>query len=400
VELVLRLLRRPVAALFGGPGRIALAGLAASRRRGGVASGAVLIGLALVLCLATFVQSFRGAMFTWIDRAVPADLFVTSGTATIGLTNTPMDEALGDEIRTIPGVKTINEVRLKWIDALGLHLALYGLDFANYFAQVDPPLIEGTEEGMTAGVQAGGVVISDNLSRRKGLHVGSRIELPMPAGLREFEVVGVLNDYSSDQGVLMLDRPYLKRFYDDALIDSFNVFLAPGADPAAVRAEIERRLGPRVDLSISSNAELRASVIELIDDFFSLVYVLLFIAVAVSVLGVAGTLFSQVVDRTREIGILRALGASRGQIVGSVAIEAGLLGLSGALLGLPTGLAMGHVFVDVVGVQATGWLFPTLFPASFAALAALGAVLFSAAGGLLPARNAARLDVVEAISYE
>lgn len=400
VALLVRAVRRPVSRLFRGPGRIAIAGLAASRRRGGVAAGAVLVGLALVLCLATFVQSFRGAMLTWIDRAVPADLFVTSGTTTIGLTNTPLDEALGAEIRAVPGVGALNELRLKWLDALDLHLALYGIGWEEYAKQVDPPFVEGDEATAGAGLAKGGVLISDNLARRRDLHLGDTIELPTPAGPRRFGIVGTIVDYSSDQGVVLLERAFLKEIYDDGLVDSFNVYLAPGAELGAVRAEIERRLGSKIDLTIASNAELRAEVLALIDDFFALVYVLLFIAVAVSVLGVAGTLLSQVVDRTRELGILRAVGASRGQIVGAVALEAALLGLAGALLGLPAGLAMGKVFVDVVGVQATGWLFPTLFPLGFGLLAALGAIGFSAAGGLLPARRAAGLDVVEAISYE
>lgn len=400
VEFVHALLRRPVAALFGAPGRIALAGLTRARRRSGVAAGAVLIGIALVLCLATFVESFRGALVHWIERAIPADLFVVSGATTIGHANTAIDPEVGDDIGRLEGVEDAEKVRLVWTEARGLRIGVFALEWQRYVQRARPLVTMGRLEEISPALERGAIVVSDNLVRRLGLHLGDSIELRTPGGRRGFEVAGAIVDYSSDQGIVLFDRPVYEQVYGDHLLDSVDVFLAKGADPERVRRDIERRLGDRYDLRVSTNVELRRAVMDLIDDFFALVYVLLFIAVAVGVLGVVGTLLAQVLDRTREIGILRASGASRGQIVGAVTIEAALLGIAGALLGLPAGALMGAVFVQVVGVQATGWLFPLVVPVGVGLSAAAGSILFAAAGGVFPARRAAGLDVVEAISYE
>lgn len=400
VDLVHFLFRKPVGALFGAPGRIALAGLVRARRRSGVAAGAVLIGLALVLCLATFVGSFRGALERWLGSALPADLFVASGSSTIGFANTPLDPSIGEELRSLPGLAELQPTRLVWTEARGLRIGLFAFDWAAYMRYAQPLFTDGDGEASLRGMAAGGVLVSDNFARKSGTRVGDEVTLATPSGPKSYRVAAALIDYSSDQGAIVMDRATYLRDFGDPLVDSFDLYAVKGADLQAMRTEIERRLGDRLDLRVVTNAELRGVVFALVDDFFSLVYALLFIASAIGVAGIAGTLLAQVLDRTREIGILRATGASRGQIVGSVAIEAALLGIAGALLGVPTGLLMGKFFVDVVGVQATGWVFPTVVPVAFALTAAGVSILFSAAGGLLPARRAARLDVIEAIGYE
>ncbi len=400
VEVVHAVAKRPVARLFGAPGRIALAGLVRERRRSGVAAGAVLIGIALVLTLGTFVASFRTAMGVWIERAIPADLFVASGAQAIGLANTPMQPEVVAQIASVPGVEEVQPVRVIWSEALGLRVGLYALEYAKYVARAHPLVTMGDVSTFARGLEAGGVLVSDNLRRKKHLVVGDRIALVTPKGEREFPIVGSVVDYSSDQGVLVFDRSVFVRTFDDRLVDSVDIYLAKGVAAGPVRDEIERRLGDKYDLRVTTNGELRAVIMKLIDDFFSLVYALLFIAVAVGVLGVVGTLLAQVLERTREIGILRATGASGGQIVGAVVLEAALLGVSGVALGVPAGLLMGRVFVQVIGVQTTGWMFPTVFPVALGISTALASMAFAALGGVLPARRAARLDIVEAIAWE
>jgi putative ABC transport system permease protein len=400
IDVVHKVCSRPVAALFGAPGRIALAGLIRARRRSGVAAGAVLIGLALVLCLATFVGSFRGALSTWIDRSIPADLFVAQGSTTIGLANTPMEASVGDELLQVPGVADMRRVRLVWTAALGQQLGLYAIDWDNYVRHAHPDITMGDLASIGPKLKRDGMVISDNLRRKTGLRLGDHITLNTIRGPHVFEVAGAIVDYSSDRGIMMLDRPAYMEAFQDTKVDSFDLFLLPGADLTKVRAEIEKRLGGRLELRLSSNAELRRAVFDIIENLFSLVYVLLFIAVVVGVFGVVGTLLAQVLERTRELGILRAMGASRRQVLAAVSIEAGLLGLVGALLGVPAGMVMGTVFVEVVGVQATGWVFPAVYPWAVAGVGALLSIAFAGLGGLLPARRAASLDVVEAIGYE
>lgn len=400
IDLVHRLLSRPIASLFGAPGRVALAGMARARRRSGVAAGAVLIGISLVLCLDTFVGSFRSALTNWMNHSIPADLFVTQGANTIGILNTPMDKSIGALIEQVPGVEEVQPVRLVWTDFRGTRIGIYAIDWPRYSRHSRPIYTEGDTETSSPQIVGGGVLISDNLARKHGLHLGDHVTIQTSHGPHEFRIAAVSVDYSSDRGVIMMDRETFIRLFGDDKVDSFDTYLQPGADLATVRRALDVKLASFKDVRVFSNADLRASVFSIIDDFFALVYALLFIAIAVGVLGVVGTLLAQVLDRTREIGILRAMGASRGQILLSVSIEAGLLALAGAILGVPVGFLMGRVFVDVIGLQATGWVFPATYSVAFGLIAALVSIAFAGLGGLFPARRAAGLDVVEAIGYE
>ena len=125
-----------------------------------------------------------------------------------------------------------------------------------------------------------------------------------------------------------------------------------------------------------------------------------FAAIALALLGVINTLLAAVLDRTREIGLLRAIGAGRGHIIRLFAAEAAFIGITGGTIGLGLGFIVGNVITEVINVQATGWYFPFLFPwktgLSMLAASSVCAVL----AGLYPARRAAGLDVVEALAYE
>ena len=402
IDLVHRFLGPPVARIFGAPGRVALAGLARARRRSGVAAGAVLIGIALVMCLDTFASGSFPACADHLDRpaAIPADLFVVQGANTIGIMNTPMDKSVGDLIESVPGVQEVQPVRLVWTDLLGNHVGLYGIKWDRYIRHSRPIFTEGDTASVTADMERGGVMLSDNLVRKVGVHRGDHITINTAHGPRDFVVAGVEVDYSSDRGTVTMDLDTFRQTFNDEKVDSWDTYVKKGADVQTVRKGIEAKLTSNADIRVFSNAELRKAVFVIIDDFFGLVYALLFIAVAVGVLGVVGTLLAQVLDRTRELGIIRAMGASRGQILASVAIEATLLALAGSLLGIPVGCLLGRVFVDVIGVQSTGWVFPPVYPIGFGLIAALVSIAFAGLGGLFPAQRAASLDVVEAIGYE
>jgi putative ABC transport system permease protein len=151
---------------------------------------------------------------------------------------------------------------------------------------------------------------------------------------------------------------------------------------------------------VVSAADVRGEITKVIAQALSIFDSTDVIALLVALLGVIGTMFAAVIDRIREIGVLRAIGATRRQIAASVVAESAFLGLAAAIAGLLAGIPMGYVFVRVVALAGTGWSVDYLFPIG-AALRVTSVVIITAAlAGIFPGRRAAKLEVTEALAYE
>ncbi len=401
--LLLRNLQRPfqgpTEATFGIAGRIAADNFSRTPVRTAVPVSALAIGVAMTICIGGFVGSFQRSSQRWIDQSVPADLFVTASAKIAGVQNTPMKPDLIEDLRGIPGVQEVDMIRMFSNDVLGLRVFVLSLDPEIYQRHGHTELREGALPNAAKRAE-GWVTISENLSRRRNLHVGSTFEMPSPTGVHSYKVAAVITDYTSDQGTVFMERRiFIDQFKDD-LVDSFELYLDDIRDLERIRTTITERHASKFGLYVLSNAELRAEAHRMVDDAFAITYAMELVAVVLALLGVINTLLAAVLDRTREIGLLRAVGADRGHIIRLFVGEAALMGLTGGFIGMVAGYILGFTVTTVVGVGSTGWSFPFHFPwltaVQMFVLAAVCAVL----AGLYPARRAARLDVVEALSYE
>jgi putative ABC transport system permease protein len=400
--LLLRWLHRlyvgPAERLLGVPGRLAADNFARAPVRTAVPVAALAIGVAMTVGITGFIRSFQASSERWINQSVPADLFVTSSARLAGVRNNPMAPAMLEGLRALPGVTDVDMVRMLPHDAFGLRIFVISVVMDVYHRHARPTVLEGRmptpEERAT-----GRVTISENLSRRRNLHPGDRFELPTPTGARPLTVGAVIVDYTSDQGAVFLERERFTAYFNDDRVDTFELYVEP-AQREAVRQAVSERYGKTYDLYVLTHAELRDEALGLIDNAFKVTYAMEGLAVLLALLGVINTLLAAVLDRTREIGLLRAVGAARPQVLGLIAGEAGLMGLSGGLLGTAMGAVLGWTVTHAVGEQATGWSFPYQFPL-FTALGMLAvSAVCAVAAGLLPARRAAGLDVVEALAWE
>ncbi|MFL5351254.1 ABC transporter permease [Archangium sp.] len=399
LRVLWRLYQRPGEALLGVSGRLAADNFARAPGRTAVPVSALAIGVAMSVCLAGFVGSFQAAAHRWLDQSVPADLFLTSAARIAGSRNQPMGPELADELAALPGVAEVDRVRVLPHDVLGLRAYVISLIPEIYERYGRPELLEGrlpTREERLAGR----VIISENLSRRRTLHVGDTFEMSTPTGARTYTVGAVAVDYTSDQGVVFLAREVYQAHFQDDRVDTFELYLADRSRLDELRRTITERWGERHQLYVLSNADLRQEATALIDDAFAISYAMEVVAVLLALLGVVNTLLAAVLDRTREIGLLRAVGAARSHIVRLFVGEAAFIGLSGGLIGGLAGLWMGVLITDVVGGQATGWSFPYIFPVRLAVSMGVASTLCAILAGLYPARRAAALNVVEALAYE
>ncbi len=401
--LVLRALQRvyqwPSERALGIPGRLAADNFARAPVRTAVPVSALAIGVGMTICIAGFVGSFQKSSEKWIDQSIPADLFVTSSAKVGGVQNTPMNADLREQIEAMTGVNKVDMIRIYPADVLGLRIFIVSLDPEIYHLRGKPEIIDGalpTPEERAKGY----VTVSENLARRRDLHRDSTFTMDSPTGTHTYRVAAVITDYSSDQGTVFMDRRYFTRDFNDRLVDTFQVYMKDQGRIEDVRREINEKFGAKHDLYVLSNVELRKEAYDLVSNAFSVTYAMEGVAVMLALLGVINTLLAAVLDRTREIGLLRAIGAARSHIVKLFIGEAALIGLTGGAIGTALGYALGFTLTKVVGVQSTGWNFPFIFPLELALQMLAASTICAVLAGIYPARRAARLDVVEALAYE
>lgn len=401
--LLLRVLNRPFQRpgelLFGIAGRLAADNFARAPLRTAVPVSALSIGITMAITLSAFIGSFERSADRWIEQAIPADLFVTSSARLAGTQNQQMQKEIGDEIRALPNVDIVDPVRIFPHDLLGLRIFIISLNSDVYSSRGTPLILDGKLP--TAEQRAQSVVtVSENLARRRDLKIGSTFPMNSPTGQHQYTVGAIIVDYTSDQGSVIMDREIFIRDFANDQVDTFHVYLKDRAALESTRKAITERLTNRFDAYVLSNMELRAEAKKLLTGAFSITYAMEVVAVALALLGIINTLLAAVLDRTREIGLLRAVGADRGHILKLFAGEAFFIGLSGSALGLVTGGVVGYIVTKIVGVQATGWNFPFSYPWDTAGQMLVVGTVSAILAGLYPARRAARLDVVEALAYE
>jgi putative ABC transport system permease protein len=210
----------------------------------------------------------------------------------------------------------------------------------------------------------------------------------------------VVIDYSNDQGWFLMDRKWFVEYWQDDLMDSIDLFFAPDADRANVVNVVRGRLGATRDLFVSPRDKLREELRSAALSVFAYAKAPEIISLIVAIMGVIGTMLAAVLDRIREIGMLRAIGATRSQVTMSLMWEAGFLGFSASFAGIMFGIPLGYVLIKVVGIATSGWSLPYMFPVT-TALRTSGLVVGAAIlAGFLPGKRAAKLDVTEALAVE
>ena len=219
-------------------------------------------------------------------------------------------------------------------------------------------------------------------------------------GLQQFIIAGVFYDYASDQGVVFMSEKNFVRHWKDDRINSLAVYLGKNGNADAVSGAFRAKFGPTGEFAFYANRELRARVFEIFDQTFAVTYVLRSIAVIVAVVGIFFTLTTLVTERTRELAILRAIGASAAQIRRMLLWESGMIGVISSALGLAAGICLSFVLTGVINRAFFGWTIHMAFPSLALALTPVWIVVSAVAAGWLPALRAAKLPIADAIRSE
>jgi putative ABC transport system permease protein len=250
----------------------------------------------------------------------------------------------------------------------------------------------------TAAGQA--TIVSESFARLRGLRLGDVVELPAPKGLLRLPIAGITRDYSDQQGTLLIDRSLYRQWWADDSVNVIRVYLAPGASAAEVRRQILERCARGRRLFVLGNQEVRRYIFRLADQWFSMTYNQIAVAILVAVLGIVNTLTVSITDRRRELGILQAVGGLKQQVRHTIWMEAVAIGVIGLVLGLGLGAISLYYSLEMTRRDLAGLSLDYVFPLPLAAWLApviLGAAF---AASLWPAETAVRGSLVEALEYE
>jgi len=217
--------------------------------------------------------------------------------------------------------------------------------------------------------------------------------------LAKFRIVDVFYDYANERGYIILDRSTMLRYLPDPAPSNLAVYLAPGTDLEAVRNKI-KRVAANSEVLIFSNRDIRREAIRIFDQTFAITYALEAVAIVVAVMGIAGALLSIVIDRRREFGLLRFLGAATSQIRKLILVEAGLIGLLANFAGVALGFVLSLVLIFVINKQSFGWTIQFHWPVAILLGALSGVYLATVLAGIYPARVAQRLNPIEVVHEE
>jgi putative ABC transport system permease protein len=380
--------------ISGAAGLVAGRSLVASLSRTSIVVTALATAVSMMISVGIMVGSFRETVEVWLDSQLRADIYLrAAGPATAGI-YPPLDPAVPEIIRQTPGVGEVDVFHAFTFEYEGVR-ATFGAGVLDIVRRRRS--LRFLKGGFPAGLTE--CMVSEPFANKHNTHVGDTLRIPLGDRLIPLRVTGIYYDYSNDRGFVLTDRATLLHYLPNQPPTNIAVYVREGADATRVRRDLESRLA-RFPLMIAPNDVLRRGAVEVFDRTFAVTYALEAVAILVAMLGAANSLLALVLDRRREIGLIRYLGADRQQVQSMILTEAGLLGLLAGLLGLALGAALSLVLIYVVNKQSFGWTIQFHPPLLLLTGALLLVWAFTVVAGIYPARFAARLEPAEVVHEE
>jgi putative ABC transport system permease protein len=377
-------LGRPLASMLGTAGRLGRENAMRNPRRTAQTASALMIGLALVSAIAVLGASLSTSAARQVDSAVNADYLITGSGG--------FSRSVVPAVSRLPGVTTVTAVYRGQFEFRGALSSLAAATPRRLSQTVNLHITQGRG---AAAMAAGELLVDANTARSDHLSVGSRVGVRFAqTGATTLRVGGIFASNPLVGSFIVSDGFFLSHF-DNPLPSGVLLRTAPGTPP--LNAQLNRVLTPYANVSSKTRAQFESDQKHAINQQLGLVYVLLALAIVVALIGIVNTLMLSVFERTREIGLLRAVGMKRRQVRSMIRSESVIVALFGAVVGIVVGSGLGIALV--VSLRNSGVTSLSVPVATLVAFLVLSAVLGLGAA-TWPARRAARLDVLAAIATE
>ncbi|MEO6971356.1 MAG: FtsX-like permease family protein [Chthoniobacterales bacterium] len=366
--------------------------------RNAVTIASLAAAVAMTVGVAVMVFSFRQTVGDWINQTLVADLFIGPAANEIAGPTSFVPPAAIEYLRKNPAVEEVDTYRGVELpfrdDTIGVAV-ITGRNRRNL------RFLHGNNDDIIPRFyREQCVLVSESFARRFHVAEGETLRLPTPEGEKDFPIAGIFYDYTSDRGTVFLSEKNFQRFWHDDRVNSVALYLKPNAKAEEVAKGFREHFSRSGEFSIYSNRLLRTRIFEIFDQTFAVTYVLRTIAVLVAVIGIFLGLTTLVTERSRELGIMRSIGASAGQIRRLLLWESGMIGVLASVLGVAAGLCLSVVLTGVINRAFFGWTVQLAFPWGSLAWTPVWIIAAAVAAGWIPAWRAGRLNIAEAVRSE
>jgi putative ABC transport system permease protein len=373
--------------------------------------GALVVATGMTIAITTYTFSYEESVREWLNGAMAGEILIVAGSPLLDQRRLAFAPEIAEPLQKVEGVANLNELRTLKISAYDMRIDVMSTGTEVYLSRIARGgrslrrVLDGPSTlPRVALSHSQAVVVSESFARRTGLGAGDTVQLPSPTGVHTFAIAAVIADYSTTEGWILMDRKYATKFWKDERVDGLVVTVQPGAEVNAVADRLRRRfaqLGPQNEgLFVVTVQHFRENVLRTLRETLEVSKSSEVVALIVALLGVMGTTLAAALDRQRELGVLRALGATLMQAEWVLIAEAGYLGASAALIGALAAMPAALLFVDVVGIDVTGWSVPFRVPGWQALRILAGVISVALVGGAIPGWRLVRRNFTQALAFE
>ena len=402
--------------LIGILGKMAPRDINRSLSRTSIAIASLMVAVSVIVGVSVMVGSFRGTVVQWLDQTLQADIYVTPPSTTANRVFGSIDPEVVAEANTWPEIDhfvTYNDAEVE--------VLAFNRDSENTEEIEVDRLVQmiSADGDVSAGkrpyawirddvkdpwpqLEAGeGAIISEALMLRTGVFdPPETVTVQSPRGELTLPVIAVFYDYSSDRGTVLLDNDVYLDAWEDPAIASLGLFVKPEFDVDEVVSRLRTSFKDRQDLVAKSNRSLRQGSLEIFDRTFAITGALRLLAVVVAFIGVLSALMSLQLERTKELGILRANGMTPPQMWKLTLLETGIMGSLAGFFAMPLGYVLAWILIYVINVRSFGWTLQMQIQPSYFWQAWIVAVVAALLAGIYPAWRLGDMVVASAIREE
>ncbi|MCC6975634.1 MAG: FtsX-like permease family protein [Anaerolineae bacterium] len=405
VSLVLMHLVRPITGAAAGVlGLIAPRSIIRSLSRTSVAVAALMVAVSVIVGVSAMVGSFRRDVQVWLENTIRADILIGPPSISAIRQDVPIDPSVGALIASVPGIDRVGVVRhadaIRVGDPLPVYLTVIDVDISEGKRMFVWAL--GDYDAVWAALGEGAVVVSETFARQRGIPIGAgqQISLVTDKGEHTFPIAAFMVDYSGDQGTVLLRMPVYHNLYEDRMISNAAAFITPGASLEEVIKNLQAAFAGKYELIVSSNQQLRSSVLVVFDQTFAITTALNLLATVVAFIGILSALSALQLERTREFGTMRANGMTRRQLFQVTLMETGLMGAVAGVMALPVGSILAWVLVYIINVRSFGWTLQLQLRPEFYVQAVAVSLVAAHLAGIYPALRIGRIQPALAVRSE